>query len=335
MAPLLTWTLPEGYIVDSLQWPIPTRFNSDGTTSFGYEKNMTLIAKIIPSKSAKGPITIGAEVRWVVCSDTTCLPGESQASLNLPLSFQEPIHNELNKDFFLKARAKIPEKYEAVTIAKKASLIEIAFINPHSEITDVDFFPETGAIDYKVKTLLQKNKEDSSSYTILLKQGSIESQLKGVLVVHPLEGTSKAYEIDAPIPMQSNENIASLNLSKGKVEFVQSHLNTLPSEAFSFQGGLPLAIAFAFLGGMLLNLMPCVLPCYFFQSLKLCQNGQAKSQTHFSAWPSFFLRSIIVILDLSDNALDFASLWKIGWLGIQLQEPLFVQHLLLSFLSLD
>ena len=326
MPPVVTWTLPEGFSAEPLIWPTPKRFSLASVSGFGYEGNLVLLAQITPPESyTESKATLSADVRWVVCSDSACLPGDEHLSLNLPVSANEPLKATEASPQFSRARALVPKKSSAITIRRKNDLVEIAFnqeptLEEKPQFHHAEFFSEKRqAIDQAAPSLLQKPSIDSDAYTVVLRELSPQSSLKGVLVLHREDGI-EAYDIDAPItPLISNDSSVSMAktiLPKKSAEKTKN--------SFEFEGGVAFAILLAFIGGMILNLMPCVLPVISFKVLgfiKLAGQSRKLIFRHGLAFAAGVLISFWVLAALLLILQAYGR--SVGW-GFQLQEPLFV-----------
>jgi DsbC/DsbD-like thiol-disulfide interchange protein len=78
------WTLPAGWHAEELLYPIPRRFDSTGDiTTFGYEDEVVLMARIVPGAEPASGAKLGAKVSYLVCKEQ-CIPGEADAELPLP-----------------------------------------------------------------------------------------------------------------------------------------------------------------------------------------------------------------------------------------------------------
>lgn len=77
LATSVKWTLPEGFTVSELMWPVPVRFQQEGDVEgIGYEEEVVLLARVTPPPGWSSPVTIGADVRWLAC-EATCVPGKA------------------------------------------------------------------------------------------------------------------------------------------------------------------------------------------------------------------------------------------------------------------
>jgi len=338
MPPMINWDLPEGFTVNQTLWPTPKRFSVASSVGFGYEDELVLLVEITPPPSFKGStISLNGNVRWVVCSDSTCLPGESPISLNLPVATEKPVKTETQASFFKEMRAKIPQTHDGITVLRRNNQLEVVFNDKTKEkrtIQNADFFPEQKkSINHAEPTLLQKSKDDSSQYTVVLKEISVNVSLKGILVLHTSTGP-EAYHIDLPVEnTKNNMQVASTTPANAKKIGAESEDNALNSDPditspatnnFEFEGGVALALIMAFIGGMLLNLMPCVLPVISFKVLSFIKLSGESRKLIFKHGLAFSGGVLVSFWILASLLLVLQAYGRsVGW-GFQLQEPLFV-----------
>lgn len=342
MAPVVEWKLPEGWTVSSLLWPTPKRFALSTTVGFGYEKELVFLAEVTPSDISKEETAaLSAELRWVVCSDETCLPGEATLALGLPVKMEIPQASKESTTVFNKARLQLPKKDMDVGVQRKENLIEVAFKDgKHTERTlqEAHFFPEGKEIDYKVGPMLSSDKDNPGNYKVVLKpmnaQEENHTNLKGVLVLHS-EAGSEAYEIDMPIVGAEQSGLVSIadtSILKGDSLSFPSSIDNREmihiQDDFDFgQGGVAMAILFAFLGGMILNLMPCVLPVISFKILSFVKLAGESRKLIFQHGLAFSGGVLVSFWALAGVLLGLQAYGQsVGW-GFQLQEPLFVAAL--------
>lgn len=82
LATRVAWTLPEGFAVSGLMWPVPVRFQQEDIEAIGYEEDVVLLARVTPPAGWNTPATIGADVRWLAC-ETNCVPGKAQVQMQI------------------------------------------------------------------------------------------------------------------------------------------------------------------------------------------------------------------------------------------------------------
>lgn len=334
------WDLPAGFTAGKLHWPFPEKFTAADLVGFGYEGDVTLLTQVTPPAQLDphAELKLQAHVSWLVCSSLTCQPGSATVELPVLLSSEPPALLSRNISFFEDARKKIPKAHTQVKSIQKQEIVQIELpeelADGVGEIRQVDFFPEQQEmIDSSIEATIGTKPGDDNRYYIHLKgkedvtTGS--KHLKGVLVFHRQQGAAEsieAFDIDTPI-IDEGGDIAALVRpvsSASSLGDVGSSTASSPTSSFNFEGGVGLAILFAFLGGMILNLMPCVLPVLSFKVMSFVKMaGESRSLTlkhgamfSFGVILSFWiLASAMLVLRAYGQA--------VGW-GFQLQEPLFV-----------
>lgn len=334
MAPIITWNLPEGFKVSEVQWPTPTLFNLSSAVGLGYEGKVVFLAQITPPASFKSssPVEISADMRWVVCSDSTCLPGDETIALTLPVSNDLPKMNESTKDFFAEARARIPKKHDLFKAERKEkNSVTLTFEHNSSDgFHEAFFFPEEKkTIDYKTKITLTRSEDNPNHHSISLKEfesAAKASSLKGVLVLKT-STTSEAFDVNIQIEGGRDPSEISMSdkaiPSKGKADAATTITDEV-NDDFSFKGGLLLALGFAFLGGMILNLMPCVLPVISLKVMSFVKLAGESRILIFRHGLAFSLGVLISFWTLAGALLVLQAYGRsVGW-GFQLQEPIFV-----------
>ncbi|MFH1067498.1 MAG: protein-disulfide reductase DsbD domain-containing protein [bacterium] len=105
----IQWNLPQGFRAAPLLWPRPQRFDTPPLVSYGYEKEVLLLAEITPPNDLKpdAPVLLQAKASWLVCEKEACIPGGAELKLELPTA-AAPQWNETWKPRFDAARLQIP-----------------------------------------------------------------------------------------------------------------------------------------------------------------------------------------------------------------------------------
>lgn len=326
------WELPEGFEVSNLEWPFPKRFEQNGFIGFGFENKVTLLAQITPPTSLTSDTSamLGANIRWLVCSDLTCLPGETVINLEVPISDTSPKEDAKHQTFFSEARALLPKMQWHMHAHIQNDLIELQIQAPgYKHLTAAYFCPsERKVIDSKSDTALAPLEEKPGFYVLYLKaiDGKMPDRLKGVLVVESESGP-EAIELNLPLNTASSEISMNSNSKPPSAEFASIEVEAPRQpepESIEFDGGIGLAILFAFMGGFILNLMPCVLPVVSFKILsfvKMAGQSRALIFKHGMAFSAGVLISFWILAGLMLMLQAYGQ--SVGW-GFQLQEPLFV-----------
>ena len=295
------WSLPNGFTAGPIAWPTPKRFAIGPVVDYGYTDDVLLpvTVNVPPGLQVGTAITIGAHASWLVCSDT-CIPEEAELSIVLPVG-AAPAPNRDAQEAFASARARIPgtNPFPSSAAVSGDTLVLRVSTGDASRLKDVSFFPsDENVIDDSAP---QRVSTDSDGLVVVLQRETSRATpaiLNGVLVFRDEAaqptGIATAISIAAPIVSGAPE--------------------------FRFAAALLLAV----LGGLILNLMPCVLPVLFIKVLGLVEHAQLNQrQTRLQALAyaggvmASFAAVAAVLLGLR------AAGSEIGW-GFQLQSPIFV-----------
>lgn len=308
----VTWDLPPGYSIDAMKWPAPTRYSENDLITYGYENSVVLLAQITPPHQVLGDTaTLKAHVRWVACSGEECQPGSADASVELPIRPEQPEKHATHHKAIQQAISQLPEKLEDASLTVNTDSIEI-HLPPNLKPTTASFCPENNEmIDARQDASLNQKE---GHFAVVLKRGT-GTELKGILV---LSDGSKTSTFEISLPIQDPNEISMADPLNPSFD-----LETTESQFSTFW----VAFGLAFIGGMILNLMPCVLPVVSFKIMSFMKMaGQSRSETFkhglaytFGVLTSFWLlASVLLVLQAYGNS--------VGW-GFQLQNPGFISIL--------
>lgn len=343
MPTVVEWDMPKGFAASPLIWPVPDKFSLETMVGFGYHDEVFFLAEITPPNDLplSHPVQIKANVRWLVCSDTECVPGQNEVVISLPVSTEKPAINSENATIFSRARSQLPLKETEIQAFRKRDVIELQMSLPsqvQGQPLQAYFCPEEKhIIDDTVEVVMSPSQESSDKYHIVLKetadsQKAHTSTLKGVLVFTSTQDEPvpvHAVEIDSPILDKSlPQDLISLTDTRrtSDVAYTEVSLTNSP-QGTEFEGGLGMALILAFIGGMILNLMPCVLPVVSFKVLSFVKMAGQKRSAIIKHGLAFFFGVLISFWILAGILLMLQAYGSsVGW-GFQLQEPLFVAAL--------
>ncbi len=327
---IIDWKLPAGASAGPIQWPLPHAIPVGPLMNFGYSGEVFLLSDIkVPESAAGQSFDIAAEVKWLVCSDI-CVPEEGAADLSLPL-LDKAVTPRPSPEAGLIAAARgkipVPVSWPAQFSVSGKSLV-LKVDAPADELpsgSEVRFFPlEWGKIDHAAP---QKVSLKDGKLTIVTAAGEsgdkiASAPLSGVLAVetHGQDGRAErhGFRISAT---PSKTALAPQPIS--------APLTGSP------RGGLSIIVAlgFAFIGGLILNLMPCVFPVLSLKALSLAKdagNAEARRTKGLvylaGVLASFALISVALVALRAGGA-------AIGW-GMQFQSPAFVLAMMALFLGL-
>lgn len=313
----LAWRLPQGFAVGPIQWPVPNvvRDASGKITGNGYEGDLLLPARITPpdSLAADGSVTLAATAEWLMCAEF-CIPETADLELTLPIAADVPRPNGEWGARIARVSAELPRKVPQwpVTASRADGVVRLA-VKPAGQAVEhapgeLHFFSNDGYIAYD---LPQQVKVDSrGGYTLTLPVSpdappTPPARLLGVLAAEngwQPDGSQRGLEVDVPFgPAVGTDAPVPAGVA-----------------------ALGAALGLAFLGGLVLNLMPCVLPVLGIKVLGFAQHSGASRRDagmHGLVFTAGVLLSFWVLAGLL--ALLRSAGQAIGW-GFQLQSPAFV-----------
>ncbi len=307
--PRVHWSLPDGVTAGPLQFPAPERLSLNDTVDYGYEDSVAYPVSIEAARTAKadnaGNVHVAAKLDWLVCKEV-CIPGKADLGLDLKLMpAGTPVSHEGEQvgalGVALKSMPKpLPPNYQFKANSSGKDIILTATLGTKPD--DAEFYPLDADIikdgDQNEDALpdgarIQMERSPSAKTT--------PKTLHGLFKLTDEEN----YEIAVPVVEGPPPALAASGPSASGVTAIS-------------------AIGLAFVGGMLLNLMPCVFPVLFLKALSLLQSSteeRHRLRSHGIAYTlgivaSFWL-VVAVLLALRAGGKQF------GW-GFQLQSPSFV-----------
>ena len=325
----LNWKLPPGWKTGEIQWPIPLKTIDPGDIeTYGYENEVLLIQEITPPSNVVAGIgdagnvarandepgssipattmKLVAEANWLVC-EKICIPGSATLQLDLPVASTS---QAANTDLFARYRRLLPQKWPGANVAsaewsRVGSDLRLKISSETlAKYPAVDFFPLPEQDTIVGHPAIQSRNDNEIVLRIPLESAPKNlSSMAGLVVFsqQPNGDDRRAWQITSAAPVVSGA--ARPQPARG---------------IFTF-------LLFGFLGGFILNLMPCVLPVI---SLKIFgfiqQAGQSRQKILRSgiaftvgifAW---FIALALLLIALKSAGRD------VTWGGLQFTNPYFV-----------
>ena len=306
----IKWTLPPGWKAGAIEWPYPQRDPVGPLMDYGYEgKTWLLVDLQVPADAKPGEeVHLSAAVSWLVCREV-CIPEDTVLSLTLYVEANAAPPDPISAGQFAAARAKLPAvspwpmRYalegdlrlyvQAPALAGAAKPVEAQFFPARSGLVK-DVAPQTlGFAEDGIVLRMEPGKKPGST-------------LDGVLVFTSADRSVQALQVAARpgvVPPARFEEGAAITFA--------------------------LALLFALIGGLILNVMPCVLPVLAMKALALAGHAGADRRRArlesfaycAGAVASFIAFGLLLVVLRAGGA-------AIGW-GFQLQEPIVVAALAL------
>ena len=312
--PEITWTMPTGVTASALQFPIPMRLPLGPLMDFGYENSVTLPFHVDVAKGVRaGPAHLGAMVTWVVCREV-CVPGRARMGLDLRVDPGAPDAARPTAGELAAAQHLLPKPLPpgaTVTVNGGARNFVVTLVTG-GKPDDAELYPYDS--DLIANAPDQDMDEVPGGVRVWVPRSpelkSLPKELHALIRLSDVE----AYEFTAPVV-------------KGEVPEPASALPKAAGNVGATTSTARAAIGLAFLGGILLNLMPCVFPVLFLKGLALVQSSNEQRVTlraHGLVYTAGIVASfwlvvaVLLVLRSGTN--------QIGW-GFQLQSPAFVATL--------
>ena len=339
------WIMPSGWSVGDWVWPAPQRLPLGPLMNYGYTGQVLLpVALNVPASAKPGTSqTLKADVTFLVCADI-CVPEEAKLQLTLPVVAGTPPTDPkwgaaIDKTIMGAPKAAGLDAAVAWAGQGPDRVLKLGVTGDGVKGVDLShayFFPyDSKAIDHASRQQIEKGPD---GLTLTLKPFTVSSAAAAPSLDGVLSLGAQAYEVSAkpePIPAEAG-GLGAVTAAPLKAEAIaQSTAGAATSSAAIPPPGAALgllpAIAFAVLGGLILNLMPCVFPVLSMKAASLAthahQEGEARAQGL-----AFLAGVLLTFLALAGVLLAAkAGGAAIGW-GFQLQSPTVVGGLALVML---
>ncbi len=302
------WILPPGVAASDILWPAPHRIDVGPLTNFGYEGEMVLPVQItIPAESTVGDGTsLIAKAAWLICQDE-CIPGNAELQLTLPVGRNTTPDSRWEQLFAAaKHNRPMPEDWH-VQWTEKGELIDVTVKDNGvlGDGTTIELFP-------------------FSAKLIAHERGQAMRLPSGELKITTRKSTS--YEpVSARVPLliasgQGLERRVYEISTDALTPSDRSAANNANIKQSAVQPTVLAAFWLAFIGGLLLNLMPCVFPVLSLKALGLAQH--AHDRTRLRQHGLLYLAgTLMCFIALASVLLALRAAGQaLGW-GFQLQTP--------------
>ncbi|MGZ2412216.1 DsbC/DsbD-like thiol-disulfide interchange protein/cytochrome c biogenesis protein CcdA [Sphingomonas sp. F9_3S_D5_B_2] len=293
------WHLPPGFSVGELRYPVPSRLQVAGLMNYVYERDYAVLVRLKVPAGAHGAAPIRAEAQWLACTDKVCVPERGTLSLDLPVG-----SGTLERAQFDRWRKALPRPLASVGhFAVSGDKLRVAIPLPASVAAAQPYlFPATdGPVDYGSEQSFSRSGD--TFIAELKRRGTVPMRFAGVLALGPGQGL----QFEA-VP--------------GLVPQAERAAHEQGAKALLF------AVLGALLGGILLNLMPCVFPILALKVLHLSRAGGSARSARTDAL-SYAAGTAVGtgLLGVALLAIRAAGV-QAGW-AFQLQDPRTVMLLLL------
>jgi thiol:disulfide interchange protein DsbD len=344
------WELPEGFAAGPIRWPVPHRYEEEGdVVTFGYAERVLLVVEMTPPARAGGDsVRLAGLVEWLQCKDI-CIPGGAEVELTLPLADAAEAAPEPVRKEFEAARAQLPRRAAELNDAGIQAFQSVAALPPGASAEAAVVFLGIGDADPAASVFFPRPSEQ-----LWMRDGRFRSDGRHLALVIPVEADA-GVEPGSVVPLRgvariaraSGEQLLSFEIPV-TVGTEGEAARSTPSPVFSATGpvlpdagaagaaagaepvgllGLLKFLVLAFLGGIILNVMPCVLPVVSLKVLGFVSKADEHPGKVAQLGWTFAAGVVTSFLVLALLVIGLKSAGEhIGW-GFQFQNPVFVAAL--------
>jgi thiol:disulfide interchange protein DsbD len=345
----IEWTLPEGWAAGPIQWPAPKRYVEAGDLiTFGYSGDPVLLTRITAPRDARGPVTLRARADWLMCKEL-CIPGDAELELTLEVGGSAAPVPARDLELIEASRARLPVPARTVDGLDVATHLDLSAVPPGQgaraalvidglddpTAAEFEWFPEAadGLFAEEADHVVDSDRlligvpfelEPGVEAGTIVDWG-------GVLVLTAADGARRFVEIELPVPVaaegqaveaRSPEVFATL-LGAGSTGglFDQDFSAVAGSGP---EGSLAYFLLLALVGGVILNVMPCVLPVLSLKVMGFVQHAGEDRAVQFRLGAMFAAGVLVSFLALAIVVIVLQAAGdQLGW-GFQFQNPVFV-----------
>lgn len=312
----ISWELPEGFEAGEIQWPAPERIELSGLVNYGYEDAVTFIVPIQAPEDLKpdNKLLFKADVFWLICKEA-CVPGD--AELSIELNVGNALVKSSDAPLFEAARERLPQVNAPWTISARVDSEALVFVVEPlggQVVPDELYFyaASEGIVDPSADQILSHTDEKSVELKMPIAMEQLGQPLESFSGI--LQSAGESWKVEVLVGSSVVKNNSPMTTVGDQEGF----------ESFLLKLGLPGWLVLAFVGGFILNLMPCVLPVLSLKVFSVMKHtGQSRVQAllHGIAYSLGVIASFLILAGVLIGLRTFGQ--QVGW-GFQLQSPVFV-----------
>ncbi|MBK6295059.1 MAG: thioredoxin family protein [Rhodoferax sp.] len=333
---VLQWTLPAGMVAGEIAWPTPRKFPIGNLANYGYEETVLLPVPVTITPEFKPPVLGGSvpvklKASWLVCRKE-CIPQEGEFVLPVAVRGSTAL-NASAFDAAWKSSPKAHTGESKVELEGNAIKVSVTGLPAAWQGKSLEFFPETSEVTETAAKWTQV--WQGTTWTAEVPLSTHRSQSPAVLPLVLARGESGQRSA-----LSMAAKVSGTWPKVTPLEGAAPALDTAPKTSVTAPGGLTvadtgaptllLALLGALLGGMILNLMPCVFPVLAIKVMGFTQHARDR-RGHRISGIAYTIGVVLSFLALGALMLGLRSAGEqLGW-GFQLQSPAVVAALAVLF----
>lgn len=324
---MLTWVLPAGVKAGDIDWPAPHRLPFGSLVNYGYEETIVLpVPAQVDADFGGKQVDVQLRADWLVCK-VECIPESGEFRLTLPTHASVVTHRAAFEAAFAAQPVTLPDVKATASAEGYALVLRVEGLPERVAGKQAEaYFETSGLIEHAEPVLQSWDGQVWEARALLSPQRSASPEVVPVVVA--FEGREDIVRVEAPMTTPWSQVAAVPTKAAPTFDFGRFDRPAPVSATGNLS--FTLSLVFAFIGGLLLNLMPCVFPVLSLKLIGFADRAHERAQlvTGGFAYTAGVLLSFVALAGLL-LALRAAG-EQLGW-GFQLQEPLFVAALAVLF----
>jgi thiol:disulfide interchange protein/DsbC/DsbD-like thiol-disulfide interchange protein len=322
MATKIEWQLPPGVTAGDIQWPLPEKIPPAEITTYGYQDEVVLLVPLKVAADLKpGPLDLKAKVSWLECKEA-CLPGSGD--VEAPLNIGTETKPSAEATVIESWQGRIPRPLSALSArawwekpagddTRPLMIAATPGSGVMAQIDRADFFPDASdafEVQAATENILTTPAEVLLRKPVKKFSGDWPKEIGGVIV---LENADRRIGIEVKLPAGSQ---APGDVTVSSPASTPGATGTTPA--------LPLMLLYAFIGGLILNIMPCVLPVIALKIMGFVSEARSDPRHVRKLGLVYALGVLVSFLALAAIIIGVkAAGHHAGW-GMQFSSPVFV-----------
>ena len=319
----IAWQLPPGVTAGQIQWPLPEKLPPIEVTTYGYENEVMLLVPLtLATNLSTGPLDLKANVSWLECKDV-CIPASQTVETTLNIGSETKTFADVTMIDWWKG--KVPRRDDNWSVhvqwAEPASndtrplLIEgIVLVQTKTvRIDSADFFPDAND-NFEIQAATEKVPDPNFLFSLRKSvkkfSGDWPKEISGVVALNGSIG-QESFEVKSSVSDQApaGETISTQIPSAGGT---------------GAPPALSLMLLYAFIGGLILNIMPCVLPVIALKILGFVSEARSEPRRVRNLGLIYALGVLVSFFVLAAMVIGVkAAGHHAGW-GMQFGSPIFI-----------
>lgn len=341
--PSITWKLPEGVTAGDIRWPLPHKEVTSGIYSYAYHDEVVLLVPLTLSAELKnGPLELNADLFWLECKES-CVPREGKISASLTIGSADKTSDHAST--LAEWNSKVPPLATNLKIKADWSKNiadderELTFeLASNQGLFLKDFYPfENDDFEIGGKTTFgqPEGKPLALTKTLLNWGETWPKKINGVaLIEKEADGTTEALEISVALGKDFEAGTGGANTTPASKS---GNSDGTAADAQESTSSWPLMLVFAFIGGFILNFMPCVLPVISLKILGFVHQSKEQPKRIFQLGLLYGVGVLFSFWILAGLVIGVQSAGNLANWGMQFQNPQFLvlMTLLVTLVALN